>query len=175
MTNELSTNLNQIETLVEETNEYSIYKTPEGKYEKRMKYSQFWSRTPETEEEMVELYSIMNEQDSELVIPFKRAIGEVLEIKHVFFNPYNSFDEETGQSTTGVTTTLETYDGKYYATSSKTVYYNLQNIFKTFGTPGTPNYLGVKVAIKSTKAKHGDQISLAVLGLASKPQAKTVN
>lgn len=160
--NELSTN--QTEILVQDTPKYAVFQLPNGKYEKRMKYEKQWSFIPETNEELVQLYQIMNE-DSELVKPMKSAVGEIFDIKNVYFNPYESFDEETGTSTAGVTTMLETTEGAYFATSSKTVYYNLQNMFDVFGFPGTEKYLGVRVAIVSEKQKKGDQISLKMLGL----------
>lgn len=168
--NEITTNNQQAsaEILVEDTPKYAVYQMPDGRFEKRMKYQKFWSFVPETNEELINLFQIMNEQDNPNVIEFKSAIGEVLDIKNVYFNPYSSFDEETGTTNSGVTTTIETVDGKYYATSSKTVYYNLQNIFDVFGTPNTDKYLGVKVAIVSTKRQQGNQISLKLIGLSDK-------
>lgn len=168
MTNEIAATNQVSELLIEETPKYSIYKLPDGKFEKRMKYEKFWTNIPESNEELIELYQVMNEQDSELVTPLKEAVGELLDIKHVYFNPYSSFDDETGTSQSGVTTTIQTQDGKYYATSSKSVYYNLQNMFEVFGTPGTEQYLGVRMAVTSTKAARGNQISLKLLGLSPK-------
>lgn len=153
------------EVLIEETKNYKIFKLADGTFKKTMKYEKFWTFTPETEEEVLTLFQLFNEQDNENVTPMSEATGEILSIKNVFFNPYDSFNEETGINDSGVNTTIETQDGKYFVTSSKSVYFNLQNIFNVFGTPNTEKYLPVKVAIVSTKKEQGKQITLKAVGL----------
>ena len=168
---ELASNVATVsEILVQDTPEYEIYKLPTGKFEKRMKYQKEWSYVPETQEELLRFFQLMNEQDNPEVTELKNAVGEILEIKNVYHNPYKSFDEETGTTDAGVNTMIETNDGKFFVTSSKSVYWNLKQIFDVFGKPNTPNYLGVKVAVVSTKQKRGNQLSLKLLGLSDEPK-----
>ena len=87
-------------------------------------------------------------------------------IKHVFIQPYESFDEETGNVTDGVTTTIEDIEGNYYATSSKSVYYKIFSIMDTFGYPTDENYKPVKVNVTGTKRQNGVQIDLELVGIA---------
>lgn len=177
MTNELQVNqelaangISFSEILVQNTPDYEVFKLPNGKFEKRMKYQKEWSYVPETQEELLRFFQLMNEQDNPEVTELKNAVGEILEIKNVFHNPYKSFDEETGTTDAGVNTMIETNDGKFFVTSSKSVYWNLKQIFDVFGKPNTPNYLGVKVAVVSTKQKRGNQLSLKLLGLSDEPK-----
>lgn len=166
--NEMTTNVGFAtgEILVQETAEYSVYQLPNGKFEKRVKYPQEWSRVPETDEELIEFYKIMNESDNDKVLSMSDHVGSMFTIKNYYFTPYSNFDEDTGVSNAGVTTLLETTDGEYYATSSKTVYWTLRNMFQTFGTPGTEQYIPFKVAITGQKQKRGTQINLKLVGLA---------
>ena len=75
------------EILVQDTAEYEIYKLPTGKFEKRMKYQKEWSYVPETQEELLRFFQLMNEQDNPEVTELKNAVGEILEIKNVYHNP----------------------------------------------------------------------------------------
>ena len=177
MTNELSVNQELAagaatvsEILVQDTPEYEIYKLPNGKFEKRMKYQKEWSYVPETQEELLHFFQLMNEENHPDVTEMKKMEGEIIEIKNVFHNPYKSFDEETGMTDAGVNTMIETSEGKFIVTSSKSVYWNLKQIFEVFGTPGTPQYLGAKVAIVATKKEKGTQLSLKLLGLSEQPK-----
>ena len=154
------------EVVVTETPEYRIVQLEDGTFKKNMKYSQYYSRQAETEEEKIELYNVFNGQDDELVTPMKNMINKEITIAHVFMQPYESFDEQTGKQTSGVTTTIQDVDGSYYATSSKTVYYTLGNIFETFGAPHEEDYKPVKVKVLGRKQQNGIQIDLQLIGLA---------
>ena len=154
------------EIVIQETEDYKIVRTPDGKFKKNMKYKQYFSRVAETEEEQIELYNVFNDSDSELVTPFNNMVNKEITIKHVFIEPYESFDETTGNLTDGVTTTIEDVDGSYYATSSKSVYYTVLNIMKTFGYPDDENFKPVKVKVTGTKRQNGVQIDLKLIGRA---------
>lgn len=93
-------------------------------------------------------------------------IDQEITVAHVFTKPYDSFDENTGKVTPMVNTTIEDVDGKYYATSSKTAYYDLLNIMKAFGSPTEENYKPLKVKITGTKREKGVQIGLTYIGRA---------
>ena len=154
------------EQVVTETNDYRIVRLEDGTFKKNMKYKEFFSRQAETEEEKIELYKVFNDSDSGIVTAMRNMIDNEITIAHVFIQPYDSFDEKTGKLTSGVVTTLEDVDGEYYVTSSKTVYYTLQNIFSTFGNPQDENYKPVKVKVLGRKQQNGIQIDLELIGLA---------
>lgn len=154
------------EIVVQETADYKIVKLADGSFKKNMKYKQYFSRTAETEEDQIELYKVFNDSESGLVTPLKNMVGKEIVIKHVFIQPYESFDEKTGTLTDGVTTTIEDTEGNYYATSSKSVYYTIFNIMQTFGYPTDENYKPVKVMVTGTKRQHGVQIDLQLIGRA---------
>ena len=155
-----------LETIVSDTKDFTIYKQADGKFRKEMKYEKFFSKVPETEEEQLKLYQVFNsDEDSKLVTSLKTVEGMPIEIQNVYFNPYQSFDEETGKSTNGVTTMIEDTEGEYYATSSKAVYFTLKNIFEAFGTPNTPNYKPIVVTVTGKKLAKGRQINLEMQGV----------
>lgn len=154
------------EVVVSETQDYKIVRLPNGEFKKNMKYHEYFSRTAETEEEKIELYNVFNGSDNELVTPFNNMVGKNIQIKHVFIQPYESFDEKTGNVTDGVTTTIEDVDGNYYATSSKSVYYTVLNLMKTFGYPSDDNYKPINVEVTGTRRQNGVQIDLKLIGRA---------
>jgi hypothetical protein len=154
------------EIVVQETADYQIVKLPNGEFKKNMKYHEYFSRVAATEEEQIELYKVFNDSDSELVTPLSNMVNKEITIKHVFIQPYESFDEKTGNLTPGVTTTIESDDGSYYATSSKSVYYTIHNIMKTFGYPTDEKYKPVKVKVTGIKRNNGVQIDLTLVGIA---------
>src|SRR5699024_10503269 len=147
MTNELS-NVNMetgeiVETsdhIVQDTSDYTIEKKDNGKFDKQMKFKEYMSRVHETDEEKIELDKVFNNSNSNLVKRLSYEVGNTINIKDVFIIPYESFDEGSGNVIQGVLTTLQDTDGQYYATSSKSVYYSLKNIFQAFGSPDMENY-----------------------------------
>lgn len=151
------------EQVVNETDNYIVYKQDDGKYRKEMKYKRIMTWIPNNEEDKKELYKVLNEENNELVKTMGSEIDKEIEIEHVFMTPYESFDENTGRNTLGVTTTVKTPDNEYYVTSSKTVYYSLLNMFETFGYPSQDNYKPIKVRITGTRRQNGTQINLVLV------------
>lgn len=154
------------EIVVQETNDYKIVKLSNGKFKKNMKYHAFASRTPQTEEEEMELFKVFNE-NSDLVTQFKSMVGREITMAHVFIKPYESFNEDTGTVSSMVNTTIQDVDGTYYATSSKTVYYDLQSIMEAFGSPTDVDYVPLKLKVVGTKRDKGVQISVTYAGKAN--------
>lgn len=171
--NELTTNVNQetgeiikndnMEIVVEENNDYVIKQLQDGTFRKERKYHKYYSKEPETQEEKIELYKVFNSSDdnNELVTPLSNMVGETIGIDQFYTNPYESFDEKTGTNTPGVTTTILD-NGHYYATSSKSVYYTLTNLIKSFGSPANEDYKKIYVKVTGTKRQNGVQIDLAL-------------
>lgn len=168
--NEVQANLETGEVLnteivVRETEDYRIVQLPDGTFKKNMKYKPYFSRVAKTEEEKIELYQVFNGSDNnDLVTRLANMVGKEIDIAHVFIQPYESFDETTGNTSDGVTTTLQDLDGSYYATSSKSVYYTINNIMETFGYPTDEDYKPVKVRVTGTKRQNGIQIDLELIG-----------
>lgn len=163
---ESTTTTSNGEVIVADTENYIMVKKPDGTFKKNMKYKAFFSRAADTDEEKIELYKVFNDVNNELVIPMKNMVGKEVSVAHVFMQPYESFDDKTGATVLGVTTTIQDVEGNYYATSSKSVYYRLFNIFQTFGSPKHENYKPVKVKVLGIKQKNGTQIDLELIGLA---------
>lgn len=168
MTNEIQTqNQNEISVtegkeVFRETDNYTIYKLANGKYEKVMKYKRVFSHIPQTREEEIKLYNIFNTQDNPNVTPFADMRDKEIEIHEFYTNPYESFNEETGETDNGVNTTI--FDGShYYSTSSKTVYYSLLNFFEQFGYPNTEGYEPVRIKVTGTRRENGVQIGVEFL------------
>lgn len=155
--------MNVSEVIVSDTAEYTIVQTPDGKFKKNMKYQPYFSRQAETQDEKVELYRILNEDNNENVFEMKKMVDKEITIEHVFINPYISFDEDTGKNKHGVNCTIQSTDGNYYVTSSKTVYYTLHDLFRTFGYPTDEGYEPIKVKVTGTKQKNGIQINLKLV------------
>ena len=155
--------------LVEDTENHTIYQLSNGKFEKEMKIKKQYTKVPETDEEVMELFKLFNSSgDDENVIPFVQAKkGTIITIKNFFVNPYASFNEETGELKQGMTLMIEDESGKYYVTSSKTAYYALMNIFNAFHLPNTVLYKPVQVEITKTKSQSGNNIQgLKLVGFA---------
>ena len=83
----LSTNVNtetgeimQGEMIVQDTPEYTVVKLPDGKFKKNMKYQQYHSFVPETQEDIIHLYNVMNDSKNELVTPLKNMIKKEITI-----------------------------------------------------------------------------------------------
>ncbi len=154
------------EIIVSETADYKIVKLEDGTFKKNMKYKTFFSRKPETEEDKIELYKVFNDANSDIVTPLKNMVKKEITIGHVFMQPYQSFDEKSGNITDGVTTTIQDVDGSYYATSSKSVYYRVLSIMQAFGSPDQENYAPVKVKVLGIPQRNGLQIDMELVGKA---------
>lgn len=152
------------ETIVTETNDYTIVKLENGLHRKDMKYKKQMTYIPSSKEEMIELYKILNTEDNPDVTPMKKLIGEEIEILHYFTNPYQSFDDKTGGSKNGCNTTILTKDG-YVATSSLTVYWTIDGLVQVFGSPSNENYTPIKVKVTETKKENGMQIGLELISV----------
>jgi len=154
----------QGEVIVQDTKDYTIVKLPDGKFRKDMKYQKYYSHIPESKEDLIQLHKILNTQDDKLVTPMSKIVGETIEIHQVYTNPYESFDENTGGTSNGVTTTIFTGD-KYIATSSKAVYYTIMGLFEVFGHPNIEGYSPIKVAVTGTRMQNGTQINLELVSV----------
>lgn len=152
------------EEIIQDTDDFTIVKLPNGKFRKDIKYKRMYTKIPQSKEEIIELYKILNTEDNPDVTPMRDILNQEIEIHQAYTNPYQSFDEETGGNTNGVTTTIYTGE-KYVATSSKSVYHTLMGLFEMFGYPNTENYEPIKVKIVGKKRENGIQINLELVSL----------
>lgn len=148
----------------QETEDFIIMELEDGSFQKQKKYKKYYSHVPTSESDMLSLYKLFNTEDNPDVLRMSTQVGKELKIKEVYTNPYESFDEKTGESKPGVTTTIKTEDDEYIATSSKTVYNTLEGLFKVFGYPNTENYKAVTLKVTERKRDNGMQINLELKG-----------
>lgn len=148
--------------IVEDYPTYDIIQTPDGKKHKRAKYARMCTIPTETKEDKIKVYNLLNSRDDS-VKEMKTMKNATIEIKNVIFNPYSKFDELLNIDSNQVNTIIETTDGEYIATSSKGVYFDLQNMFDIFGVPGSDGYDPLKVQIRGKKSANGEQINLKLL------------
>ena len=157
-------------TVVKSTDTYEIVKLDEpdsegNLFEKRMKYKRIATHMPENEKEIVELYAVLNDSTGEKVTPMKEVVGLTFVAKNFYTSPYDSFDGKTGETSRGVTTTIEDSEGNFYATSSKSVYYSVINLYENFGMK--PFILQI-VGIKREKGRV--QINVQLTGIQEEPK-----
>ena len=112
----------------------NLYQDQSGKFKRRATYEDFSSVQVETREEKIKLYQLIEEENDALK-PATEHIGTEIELKDVIFRKYDSVDELTGELEEGVLTYLFDKKGTVYVTSSKSVYFSLNKIFKIFGYP----------------------------------------
>lgn len=112
----------------------NLYQDQSGKFKRRATYEDFSSVQVETREEKIKLYQLIEEENDALK-PATEHIGTEIELKDVIFRKYDSVDELTGELEEGVLTYLFDKNGTVYVTSSKSVYFSLNKIFKIFGEP----------------------------------------
>lgn len=112
---------------------FLLYVDETGKHRRKMIYKEFASVTPETREEKVAFFNLLNDEES--ATPMKDAIGTEIVIRDVILQPYDRINEETGAEEYGVVTYIIGQNDEAFVTSSKSVYNSLQNLFTTFGKP----------------------------------------
>ena len=152
----------------QDTPDFTIIELKNGKFSKKMKYKPVSSFPTETEEQQMELFQLVNaDSDSELITALKDVKNKTIKIKNLMTTPYESFNEDTGDVDRGVLTRFEDIDGKYYATSSKGVYFTVMNIIDTFGLPDTEkSNRALEVKVTGKKQQNGVQTLISVVGFA---------
>ena len=96
--------------------------------------------------------------------PLNDCIGNKITIADVIINPYDSVNEDTGEMQYGVLTYMIDTNGEAYVTSSKSVYYTLQNVFKVFGTPHWEEEEAVTVQVVKKKGLQFNYTDINVIG-----------
>ena len=163
--NEVATqqNENTLVELVEETKDFNVYKNAEGKFVRKAKFEDYSSVQPKTREEKIWLMNLIENED-EAGFGMKESVGQEIEVQDIIFRKYDKVDEDTGELVYGVLTYLITPERHAYVTSSKSVYFTVQNIMKMFGRPDEPEWENIKIKIGKEKATNGDMIKVKMIG-----------
>lgn len=166
MTNEI-TNVTPVNAVVQQVQNAEVTMDANGKYRRVAQYEQYMSFAPQTRAEQIELFNMLNDENHEKVTAMKSAINAKITLANVIFNPYKSVDEDTGEVINGVTTMLfDAETGNAFVTSSKSVYWTLQQAFKVFGYPNTQGYepLQLQVFEYVPKGSRNKAVNVKVIG-----------
>lgn len=139
-----------------------IVKDENGKFKRKAIFQDFSSVQAETREQKLALFNLLESDD--LALPMNSNVGTKIKIVDVIHRSYDAVDEETGELTNGVLTYLIERDGKAFVTSSKSVYYTLQNAFKAFGYPHFAEGEELEVEIVKKKGQQFQYVDVKILG-----------
>lgn len=151
------------QNVVSETDEYVVLKDADGKFVRKAKFADFSSIVAESRADKIWLMNVLD-GDEESGNGLKSHIGKQIEIQDVITRKYDKINPDTGVTEYGVLTYLITPDRIAYATSSKTVYFSITRLMKTFGTPGSKEWENILVKVTSKKSTNGDAINIKMVG-----------
>ena len=158
----MTENTNEIQVQTEAANNYEIKQNAEGKFERKAIYQAFMSVRAETRAQKIALLQLL-ESDT-VAKPLNDCVGNKITIADVIINPYDSVNEDTGEMQYGVLTYMIDTNGEAYVTSSKSVYYTLQNVFKVFGTTHWEEEEAVTVQVVKKKGLQFNYTDINVIG-----------
>lgn len=115
----------------------------------------YTSLLAESEDTALLLYKAMNNPDERL----SDHINEIVTIRHIFIQPIELPDQETGEVQISPRIVLISDDGTTYATISKGIYNSLKNLCTIIGTPETWK-APVKVKVIQRTIKERKMLSL---------------
>jgi len=135
----------------------------QGKHTRKMIYKDFSSVVPETREQTIAMFKLLNEEGQ--ATQMKEAVGEEIVLRDVIFAPYDRMTED-GKEEYGVVTYLIGQDNQAFVTSSKSVYNTLENLFKVLGKPSysAENAPTVKIITQAGQVKGRTIINLSLVG-----------
>lgn len=155
------------QNVVSETAEYVVLKDENGKFVRKAKFADYSSVVAESRADKIWLMNVLD-GDEESGNGLKSHVGKIIEIADVITRKYDKINPDTGVTEYGVLTYLitpgEGDERVAYATSSKTVYFSITRLMKTFGHPGSPEWENIKVKVTSKKATNGDAINIKMVG-----------
>jgi hypothetical protein len=160
--NEIANVEPQAELVVRENDRYSVVKDAEGKFKRKAKYNHYTSVKTETKEEKIWLFNLF-EGTEESGQGLKEHVGKHIEVADIITRPYDKIDEESGVEEYGVLTYLITPDRVAYVTSSKSVYFTINNIMELFGRPSDEDWKNITVKVLTEKGANGNIIKIKVV------------
>lgn len=149
--------------VISETAEYVIMKDEKGDFVRKAKFADYSSVVAETRADKIWLMNVLD-GDEESGNGLSKHVGKRIEIANVITRKYDKINPKTGVTEYGVLTYLITPDRVAYATSSKTVYFSITRLMKTFGTPDSPEWENIIVQVTSKKSTNGDAINIKMVG-----------
>ena len=158
----MAENTNEITVQTEAANNYEIKQNAEGKFERKAIYTPFSSVRPETRAQKIALLQLLESDD--VAIPLNEAVGKKITIADVIIRPYDKVNEDSGEMEYGVLTYMISTDGEAFVTSSKSVYYTLQNVFSVFGAPHWEGEEAVTVQVVKKKGLQFNYTDINVIG-----------
>ena len=158
----MTENTNEITLQTETANNYEIKQNAEGKFERKAIYTPFSSVRPETRAQKIALLQLLESDD--VAIPLNEAVGKKITIADVIIRPYDKVNEDSGEMEYGVLTYMISTDGEAFVTSSKSVYYTLQNVFSVFGAPHWEGEEAVTVQVVKKKGLQFNYTDINVIG-----------
>lgn len=161
--NEITEQEKKQAVIIQSNDEFEIVKDENGKYSRKAKYQFYSSIKAESREDKMWLMELLD-GDEESGAGLKDHVGKQIEVQDVIFRPYDKVNEDTGQIEYGVLTYLITPDRTAYATSSKSVYFKMKEIFQMFGSPDQDIWENIKIQVKSKKGVNGTQILIKMVG-----------
>jgi RNase P/RNase MRP subunit p29 len=165
MTNEIA-NVNHevlIGEVVREEKNYVVIKNEDGKFVRKAKYNFYSSVQAETKEEKIWLMNLY-EGSEDTGNGLKEHVGKIIEVANIITRPYDKINEETGATEYGVLTYLLTPDKIAYVTSSKNVYFSINNIMDLFGAPDQDGWENIQIKVLKEKGANGDMIKIKMVG-----------
>jgi RNase P/RNase MRP subunit p29 len=166
MTNEIANvEAGQVLTgeVVREEKNYVVIKNEDGKFVRKAKYNAYSSVKAETREEKIWLMNLM-EGNEDTGNGLKDHVGKIIEVANIITRPYDKINEDTGVTEYGVLTYLFTPDKIAYVTSSKNVYFSVNNILDLFGRPDESGWENIKIKVGKEKGLNGDMIKIKMVG-----------
>ena len=169
MTNEIKTTENMNTEvmppeIVRETNEFVIMKDENGKFIRKAKFIDYSSFKAETKEEKIWLLELMSGDDEENANGLKDHVGKQIVVQDIITRTYDKINEDSGQQEFGVLTYLITPEKVAYVTSSKSVYFKVNEIMALFGRPDEEDWKNITVKVIKKKGKNGDIINIKMVG-----------
>lgn len=146
------------EVVVRQNEEFKVVKTNEGyKKERVTDYEEIWTFEPQDKKEKLMVFNLLN-GDEESGNGLKDHIGEIIPVANIITKPYRAIDEGNGNDKFGVLTYIITPDNVGYVTSSKSVFFTIQQMLKDFGNPS--EWDGIQLKVGKVKRPNGDMITV---------------
>lgn len=159
----VSTNENgELANVQQDTDEFMIV-IENGKYKRKAKYQDYNSIVPKTREERIWLANLLD-NDEDTGNGLKDQVGKEITVANIITRKYDKINEDTGVLEHGVLTYLLTPEKEAFVTSSKGVYFSIQNYLKLFGTPDSPEWENIVLKIGKKKMQNGDSITVKMVG-----------
>lgn len=153
----------ELSLVAQDSDEYAIVKDEKGKYKRKAKYQEYSSIKAETREEKIWLANLLD-NDDDTGHGLKEQVGKKIEVANIIMRKYDKVNEDTGVLEYGVLTYLLTPDKTAYVTSSKGVYFSVQQFMKLFGTPDSPEWENLVLLVGKKKMANGDSITVKLVG-----------